>query len=96
MVPELIDNYRDIVAVDYTLEEETGINFCRPLNFSTFYKECKVKLDYIYQGVFKKEKVFNKLLLEICETEIKHEFLEKSDFLVQNINAGKMVNKKEL
>lgn len=78
------------------MEDETGIHFCRPLNFTSFYKESKSKLDFIYQGVFKKEKVFNKLLLEICETEIKHEFLEKSDFLIQNVSMTALSSSQEL
>lgn len=81
VVPELLENYKDIIEIA-CLEEESGIHFCKPLTFTLFFNESKEKLEHVFKTVFKKEKVFNRLLLEICETEIKHEFLERSDFLV--------------
>jgi len=32
---------------------------------------------------FKREKVFNDLLIEMCETQIRYEFLEKANFLTR-------------
>ena len=57
------------------MEEDSGFFFCKPLSFTLFFEECKDKLEFLFKTVFKKEKVFNELLLEICETEIKQEFL---------------------
>jgi len=74
VVPDLLDNYKSIIDFKYW-EEESGFYFCKPIIFNVVFDECKYKLEYIFKTVFKKEKVFNELLLEICETEIKQEFL---------------------
>ena len=70
VVPDLLDNYKEIVEINY-IEEESGFFFCKPLSFNLFFQECKGKLEFVFKTVFKKEKVFNELLLEICETEIR-------------------------
>ena len=33
---------------------------------------------------FKREKVFNDLLIEMCETQIRYEFLEKANFVTSS------------
>ena len=44
--------------------------YCRPLSFDNFFNKCHEKLNHVFMYKFKKDKIFNDLLLEICKTEI--------------------------
>ena len=44
--------------------------YCRPLSFENFFQKCNDKLNQVFVFQFKKDKIFNDLLLEICKTEI--------------------------
>ena len=46
-------------------------------------------LEHLFEKVFKKERIFNDLLMKICETEIRHEFLEKAHLLVKSTRETK-------
>jgi hypothetical protein len=52
--------------------------FCHPLCFDKFYDRCKEKLNIILYQHFKKDRMFNDLLFELCKVEIQQAFLEKA------------------
>ena len=67
--------------ISLNLESIGGGSFCRPLCFDPFFERCHQRLEKLYSQRFKKDKIFNDLLLEICQTEIKQDFYEKVEVL---------------
>ena len=65
-------NADDISEKSYEEEKEGEQQsfFCRPLGFDNFLLHSKEKLNQVFNTKFKKDKVFNDLLLEICKEEI--------------------------
>ena len=55
-----------------------------------------MRLNRLFNNKFKKDKIFNDLLLEICQTEIKEEFYEKVKVLYKRESKKlKTPNKKK-
>jgi len=93
--PSFLEKYNFIALNLDTLGEGS---FCRPLCFDTFFNRCQMRLEKLFKHKFKKDKIFNDLLLEICQTEIKEEFYEKVKVLYkkQTSNKGqKSIKRKE-
>ena len=68
-------------VVDETSSEnsrqESSIYY-RPLNFDKFFDVSKTKLQNIFNHKFKRDKIFNDLLLEICKNEIRQNFFNNA------------------
>ena len=58
-------NYPNLIEVNIIVDDE---GFVRSLSFDNFVNKCKDRLNFIFKHVFKKEQIFNDLLVEICET----------------------------
>ena len=67
--------------------------YCRPLSFDKFFARCKEKLNFVFINQFKKDKMFNNLLFEICKTETHQQFLERAHFIRPKSFVGKWKNK---
>ena len=76
-----LQEFKNIIGIEFQDREDD--NYARPLCFDKFFKKCKSKLNLIYKNDFKKEKVFNDLLITICESQVKEEFLEKANFIAR-------------
>ena len=72
--PSFLEKYH-FISLD--LESIGEGSFCRPLSFEMFFNRCQSRLEKLFTQKFKKDRIFNDLLLEICQTEIKEEFYEK-------------------
>jgi len=41
VIPELLEQYKYLINVDYEEEDSAGIHFCRPLCYDPFFSLCK-------------------------------------------------------
>ena len=55
-----------------------GPQSCLPIDFGPVKTECKNKLEWLLMNRFRKNKMFNDLLLEICQIEIKQQFYHQT------------------